>query len=132
MEDGPEDFGTARAVEQGGDPEDVVEEAIDVCPADCIHRCTRGELEVLETYRGLYFGDLMAKWSGRRLVAGGEGGGASAAPHWRDPLVHTSWMKGAKYVRTERAKLSDPLLHHSGDATEFSIIGTHKVNEDKE
>ena len=41
-------------------------------------------------------------------------------------------MKGAKYVRTERAKLSDPLLHHSGDATEFSIIGTHKVNEDKE
>ena len=74
-----------------------------MCPAACIHRRTRGELEVLEMYRGLYFGDLMAKWSGRRLVAGGEGGGVSAAPHQRDLPSHAV-DEGAKYVRTERAK----------------------------
>ena len=119
-------------MQQGGDHQEVVEEAIDVCPVDAIHHVTRPELEVLEAHRRLYMDDLLAMWKGRSRITDGEGGGAGAAPHWRDPLVHTSWMKGAKYVRTERAKLSDPLLHHSGDATEFSIIGTHKVNEDKE
>ena len=27
--------------------QDTVEEAIDSCPADCIHKCTRSELKVL-------------------------------------------------------------------------------------
>ena len=125
------DEGTARAVQQGGDQPEVVEEAISSCPADCIHRCSRAELEVLEEHRDLYLADMLSQFHGCASFSGGAGG-SQAAPHWRDPLVHTSWMKGAKYVRTERAKLSDPLLHHSGDATEFSIIGTHKVNEDKE
>ncbi|EOD25997.1 hypothetical protein EMIHUDRAFT_48350, partial [Emiliania huxleyi CCMP1516] len=43
--------GTARAVQQGGDHPEVVEEAISSCPADCIHRCSRAELEVLEEHR---------------------------------------------------------------------------------
>ena len=42
-----DDFGMARVVQQGGDCEDTVEEAIDSCPADCIHKCTRSELKVL-------------------------------------------------------------------------------------
>lgn len=90
------DYGTARVVQQGGDLDDVVEEAIDCCPVDAIHRLTRPELEVLETHRDLYMDDLLARWKTRALVSQGEGGGALAAPHWRDPLVHTGWMKGEK------------------------------------
>ena len=49
-----EEYGTAMVVDQGGDQQDVIEEAIDVCPADCIHACSRADLEVLEEYRELY------------------------------------------------------------------------------
>ena len=49
-----EDYGTAMVVDQGGDQQDVIEEAIDVCPADCIHACSRADLEILEEYRELY------------------------------------------------------------------------------
>jgi ferredoxin len=31
------DFGAARAYQQCGDEEEVIEEAIDCCPVDCIH-----------------------------------------------------------------------------------------------
>lgn len=110
MADEVTDFGTARVVQQGGDQVDVVDEAIDSCPADCIHKCTRAELRELEEYRALFFSDMMARWSTRRLVASGEGGGAVAAPHWRDPLVHTDWKKGERYSKTARLKLVDPLL----------------------
>jgi ferredoxin len=111
MADGEEDYGTARVVQQGGDEEDTVQEAIDSCPADCIHRCTREDLGKLEEYRALYLNDVMAKWQTRRLVSQGAG-----APHWRDPLVHTSWRHGARYVRSERLKMEKPLVrddeHH--------------------
>ena len=49
-----EEYGTAMVVDQGGDQQDVIEEAIDVCPADCIHACSRADLEILEEYRELY------------------------------------------------------------------------------
>ena len=48
--EGDDDFGTARVTMQGGDDSEVIEEAIDVCPADCIHTCSRNELEVLEIF----------------------------------------------------------------------------------
>ena len=51
----------------------------------------------------------MAKWMTRRYVSEGEGGGAFAAPHWRDPLEHTSWKKGDKYVRSARLKMDKPV-----------------------
>ena len=47
MADGDEDYGTARVTQQGGDLPEVVEEAIDCCPSDCIHFCSRRDLETL-------------------------------------------------------------------------------------
>ena len=40
-----------------------------------------------------------------------------AIPHWKDPITHTSWRKGDKYVKSRRLQLSDPLLHHSGEVS---------------
>ena len=102
-----DDYGTARVVQQGGDAPDVVEEAIASCPADCIHTCSREELVILEEHRELYLNDILAAWSTRRLVAQ-DGGGGTAAPYWRDPLINTGWRKGAAYTRTGRRKLQNP------------------------
>ena len=119
-----DEYGTAMVMEQGGDQQDVIEEAIDVCPADCIHACSRADLEILEEYRELYQNDMMAKfYHGSRLIGEGSGGGAGAAPQWRDPLVHTSWRQGSKFVKTERLKasLEDLLIHEPGSKTAFSV-----------
>ena len=70
--------------------------------------------------------DMMAKfYHGSRLIGEGSGGGAGAAPQWRDPLVHTSWRKGAKFVKTERLKagLDDLLLHQPGTKTDLCVWG---------
>uniref|UniRef100_A0A7S3AFS0 4Fe-4S ferredoxin-type domain-containing protein n=1 Tax=Haptolina ericina TaxID=156174 RepID=A0A7S3AFS0_9EUKA len=96
MADGDEDYGTARVFQQGGDPGEVIDEAIAACPADCIHTCSREELEILEKHREMYLSDVIA------------GGGSTASPHWRDPLINTAWQKGAAYTRTGRRKLLDP------------------------
>jgi ferredoxin len=57
-----EPYGTAQVIQQGGDSEDVVAEAIDCCPNDCIHHCTRDELELLEQHRACgYMDDLLAR-----------------------------------------------------------------------
>lgn len=46
------------------------------CPADCIHHCTRSELELLETHRALYMNELLARFSGCSSLTGeqAEGG----------------------------------------------------------
>jgi ferredoxin len=76
-----DDYGTAHVMQQGGDQQDVIEEAIDVCPSDCIYPCSREELETLEEYRGLYQDDMMGRYyHGRRMVGEGSGGGSAAAP----------------------------------------------------
>ena len=148
-----DEYGTAMVMEQGGDQQDVIEEAIDVCPADCIHACSRADLEILEEYRELYQvrptltpalpltliltltltlttdpdpdqNDMMAKfYHGSRLIGEGSGGGAGAAPQWRDPLVHTSWRQGSKFVKTARLKagLDDLLIHQPGSKTDLSV-----------
>jgi ferredoxin len=45
------DYGRSRVYSQDGDPEDVVQEAIDTCPVDCIHWVDYTELQNLETER---------------------------------------------------------------------------------
>ena len=45
------DYGRSRVVRQDGDPEAVVQEAIDTCPVDCIHWVEFPELNELETER---------------------------------------------------------------------------------
>lgn len=178
-----EPYGTAKVVQQGGDLEEVVDEAIDCCPNDCIYKCTRAELEVitepmhmqmslpmpmhhahahppcampthyahahapgaytkpkpmnhanaqvLEEHRSLgLIDDLMATFhTGGRLMNEGDGGKGVAIPHWKDPFVHQSWRKGDRYIKSRRLQMADPLLHHSGDATQMSLIGVQKVNE---
>ena len=127
--DDDDGFGTARVVQQGGDQADVVQEAIDVCPADCIHSCTRDELRTLEGYRGTYFDDMMASHQARGgamggASRGGDGGGRMAAPHWRDPLTHRGWEKGPQYVTSARLKMrtEEALLHKGGTRTDMCLF----------
>ncbi|MCT7982216.1 ferredoxin [Laspinema sp. A4] len=46
-----EDYGRSRVIRQDGDPEDVIQEAIDTCPVDCIHWVDYTELKQLEKER---------------------------------------------------------------------------------
>lgn len=45
------DYGRSRVVRQDGDSEDLVQEAIDTCPVNCIHWVDYTELQKLETDR---------------------------------------------------------------------------------
>ncbi|MEM9215909.1 MAG: ferredoxin [Cyanobacteria bacterium P01_F01_bin.150] len=46
-----EDQGRARVTCQNGDPEDLIQEAIDTCPVDCIHWLDYTELKEMERKR---------------------------------------------------------------------------------
>ncbi|OAB61414.1 ferredoxin [Leptolyngbya valderiana BDU 20041] len=45
------DYGRARVVNQDGDSEEIVQEAIDTCPVNCIHWVEYEELKRLEAER---------------------------------------------------------------------------------
>ncbi|MEM6447400.1 MAG: ferredoxin, partial [Cyanobacteria bacterium P01_D01_bin.123] len=46
-----EEYGMARVMQQDGDPESVIQEAIDTCPVDCIHWVDYTDLRELERQR---------------------------------------------------------------------------------
>jgi len=45
------DYGRSRVVRQDGDPEEVIQEAVDTCPVDCIHFLDHTEVKKLEQER---------------------------------------------------------------------------------
>ncbi|NJS42068.1 ferredoxin, partial [Candidatus Gracilibacteria bacterium] len=45
------DYGRSRVVRQDGDSEELIQEAIDTCPVDCIHWVDYTELKNLEDER---------------------------------------------------------------------------------
>ncbi|MCW5317348.1 ferredoxin [Nostoc sp. KVJ3] len=45
------DYGRSRVVRQDGDAEEIIQEAIDTCPVDCIHWVNYTELKKLEEER---------------------------------------------------------------------------------
>lgn len=45
------DYGRSRAIRQDGDPEEIIQEAIDTCPVDCIQWVDYTELKKLEEER---------------------------------------------------------------------------------
>jgi ferredoxin len=45
------DYGRSRVVRQDGDDEEIIQEAIDTCPVDCIHWVDYTELKKLEEER---------------------------------------------------------------------------------
>ncbi len=45
------DYGRSRVIRQDGDSEDVIQEAIDTCPVDCIHWLDYTEVKKLEQER---------------------------------------------------------------------------------
>jgi ferredoxin len=45
------DYGRSRVIRQDGDAEEVIQEAIDTCPVDCIHWVDYTELKNLEDER---------------------------------------------------------------------------------
>ena len=81
------DFGAARAFQQLGDEPEVVEEARDCCPVDCIHSVSFAELKVLEAHRQgqLDSGAMAAAQGAGKLAARAEG--RDRAPNWRAPLA---------------------------------------------
>ncbi len=46
-----DDYGRSRVYSQDGHPEEILQEAIDTCPVDCIHWVDYTELKALETIR---------------------------------------------------------------------------------
>lgn len=46
-----EDYGKSRVMKQNGDPEPLIDEAIQTCPVDCIHWVGYKELRQLEKQR---------------------------------------------------------------------------------
>ncbi len=45
------DYGRSRVVRQDAEPEEIIQEAIDTCPVDCIHWLDYTELKTLEDER---------------------------------------------------------------------------------
>lgn len=45
------DYGRSRVIQQDGDSEELIQEAIDTCPVDCIHWIDYTELKQLESIR---------------------------------------------------------------------------------
>ncbi|USR91803.1 ferredoxin [Phormidium yuhuli AB48] len=45
------DYGRARVINQDGEPEEVIQEAIDTCPVNCIHWVEYEQLKELEAER---------------------------------------------------------------------------------
>lgn len=45
------DYGRSRVIRQDGDSEELIQEAIDTCPVDCIHWVNYAELKRLEEER---------------------------------------------------------------------------------
>ncbi len=45
------EYGRSRVINQDGDPEYLIQEAIDTCPVDCIHWVSYKDLQRLETAR---------------------------------------------------------------------------------
>jgi ferredoxin len=50
-----EDHGRARVFDQAGDSEELIQEAIDSCPVNCIHYVSYEDLVILETERAGQF-----------------------------------------------------------------------------
>ena len=45
------DYGRARVIRQDGDPEELIQEAMDTCPVNCIHQLDYTELREMERDR---------------------------------------------------------------------------------
>jgi len=45
------EYGRSRVVRQDGDPEEVIQEAVDTCPVDCIHWLDDSEVKRMEQER---------------------------------------------------------------------------------
>ena len=57
-------YGSARVFHQHGDAAEIIEEAIDTCPVDCIHAVSYDELERLEIERR----DQVINFAGRNMA----------------------------------------------------------------
>ena len=105
-------YGKARAYQQGEDVYEAIEEAIDVCPAACIHWVSRKELSTLEEHRGMHLESMQAE--GNRYGADASNG------HWRDPInsdgqAHAQHSPAVKRWRhsTAQARSEEMAAQHS-------------------
>jgi ferredoxin len=57
-------YGSARVYHQNGDANEIIEEAIDTCPVDCIHAVSFNDLERLEVERR----DQVINFAGRNMA----------------------------------------------------------------
>lgn len=96
-----EDLGRARVFRQGADDKDVIDEAIDSCPVDCIYYLSFDELVANEIERK----DIKINFVGQ-LVSRAEGGGMlSAKAYHQDKIVRT-----VEYERERAAKIANETM----------------------
>lgn len=82
------DYGRSRVIRQDGDLEEIVQEAIDTCPVDCIHWVDYTELKNLEKER---------QYQVIPPVVGYPVDGAVAAAHRRRKKLQMTSRKKSKY-----------------------------------
>lgn len=83
-----QDYGRSRVIRQDGDPEEIVQEAIDTCPVDCIHWVDYTELKNLEQER---------QYQVIPPVVGYPVDGAVAATHRRRKKLQMTSRKKSQY-----------------------------------
>lgn len=97
-----DDYGRARVFQQGGDEQELIEEAILCCPVSCIHAVSHTELVRLEEHRSEQLGPLQSKYWKRRLVMSEIGTRLSPWPvqRTRRPGSEAHPVRGPQVFRT--------------------------------
>mmetsp|Transcript_19308 Transcript_19308/g.61176 ORF Transcript_19308/g.61176 Transcript_19308/m.61176 type:complete len:377 (-) Transcript_19308:771-1901(-) len=96
-----DDFGRARVFQQGGDKQELIDEAIECCPVECIHQVSHTELVRLENYREEQLWKVQAKYWKSRLV--GPEIGIPNVPNWWTPLMDSAQPAWAGLIQGEQS-----------------------------
>ena len=103
-------YGSARVFHQHGDAAEIIEEAIDTCPVDCIHAVSFDELERLEIERRdqviNFAGRNMARAEGKNIMVASmtssAGGRFSRVQEFEEIVEDDDFRKRAEAKAAER------------------------------
>lgn len=89
------DYGRSRAIRQDGDPEEVIQEAIDTCPVDCIHWTDYTELKRLEEERKYQVIPVVG-YPVEGAVAAAERRRKKLKSKQKNPVIKNHWFQNIK------------------------------------
>jgi len=96
-----DDYGRARVFQQGGDNQELIDEAVECCPVECIHQVSHTELVRLEEHREEQLFGMQAKYWKSRLV--GPEIGIPRVPNWWEPLMDSAQPAWAGMIQGEQS-----------------------------